>query len=94
MLRTKRAWLLLAAGQVLPELGQLLGKQREQNPSAAPLGARVSGRNLGHQGGTLGTAERSGSGPSLCRRRLCRGLEQPLAGGRGAGSLGVAGEGQ
>lgn len=57
MLRTGRARLLLAAGQVLPALGQLLGEQREQNPLAAPLGARVSGRNLGRQGGNLGAAE-------------------------------------
>lgn len=32
----------------------------------------------------MGAAERSGSGPSLCSRRLCRGLDQPLvAGGKG-----------
>lgn len=47
VLRTGGARLLLAAGQVLPALGQLLGEQREQNPLAAPLGVRVSGRNLG-----------------------------------------------
>lgn len=78
MLWTSRAWLLLAAGQVLPGLGKLLGKQPEQNLSAAP---HVSGQNFICLGGPLGVAECSGSGLSLCGRRLCCGLAQALLGG-------------